>query len=195
MIRAALEPYFTFTEGRPRRVSASSMKSSWTRVAVWTSSTLAAAVMAPGAKPLAVLGGQQQQGGPKPLALALPDVVADLPGQRAVTVGDAPELLVDLLQGGRDLLLQGDQLDAFAIHKSHGFQLSELMTPAPIRVVLVQIFAIAGRMSIPIVLIPFALPGCRQDGDQHRPDVQDDDRAGHHQLADHVRRRQQRQDL
>ena len=82
-------------EGRPRRVSASSMMSSWTRVAVWSISTTAPRRMRECAGAAESFGGEQQQQGADALAAAGDEVVGDVGDDFDVGGGLAGELLLD----------------------------------------------------------------------------------------------------
>ncbi len=63
-------PHWVLAAGRPRRICASSMMSSWTSVAVWMISTTEASFTAPRALVVKQLGREQQQGGTNALAPA-----------------------------------------------------------------------------------------------------------------------------
>ena len=79
-------PHTTLIEGRPRRVLAMSMTSSWTSVAVWIISITAAMRVSPGlagsgvfARRLgAQFAAQQNQDGAQPLASAGLQILADI---------------------------------------------------------------------------------------------------------------------
>ena len=71
-------PHTTLMEGRPRRVLAMSMTSSWTSVAVWIISITAAMRVSPGVGRSEHLPAQQNQDGTQPLAAAGLQILADV---------------------------------------------------------------------------------------------------------------------
>ena len=88
-------PQVVLEEGRPRRVSASSMMSSWTRVAVWSISTTAPRRMRECAGAAEGLGGEQEQQRADALAAAGDEVVGDVGDDVDGRGGLAGELVLD----------------------------------------------------------------------------------------------------
>ena len=88
-------PQVVLEEGRPRRVSASSMMSSWTRVAVWSISTTAPRRMRECDGAAEGFGGEQQQQGADAFAAAGDEVAGDVGDDFDVRGGLAGELLLD----------------------------------------------------------------------------------------------------
>ncbi len=116
-------PQVVLEEGRPRRVSASSMMSSWTRVAVWSISTTAPRRMRRVAGAAEGLGGEQQQQRADALAAAGDEVLGDVGDDFDVGGGLARELLLDggevVAEEVEDLFCGRDGEGAHSVIKSN----------------------------------------------------------------------------